>query len=89
MKGLFLSGEYLSPCVLGILTVFGVRPLPRSHMGGNEQKYIQESFDLNWIAPLGNNVDGLEQELATIQNWCQSLLVFCHILSNKSYWSFP
>src|SRR5699024_1162436 len=34
------------------------------HMSGKEQKYIQEAFDLNWIAPLGNNVDGLERELA-------------------------
>lgn len=33
-------------------------------MGGNEQKYIQEAFDTNWIAPLGANVNGFEQELA-------------------------
>src|SRR5690625_7182494 len=38
--------------------------LASPHMSGNEQKYIQEAFDLNWIAPLGNNVNGLEQELA-------------------------
>ncbi|OZU88233.1 pyridoxal phosphate-dependent aminotransferase [Virgibacillus indicus] len=38
--------------------------LSSPHMSGNEQKYIQEAFDLNWIAPLGNNVDGLERELA-------------------------
>lgn len=38
--------------------------LSSPHMSGNEQKYIQEAFNLNWIAPLGNNVDGLEQELA-------------------------
>jgi len=30
-------------------------------VSGNEQKYIQEAFDLNWIAPSGNNVDGLEE----------------------------
>ncbi|MCH5162004.1 MAG: aminotransferase class I/II-fold pyridoxal phosphate-dependent enzyme [Clostridiales bacterium] len=29
-------------------------------MGGGEQKYIQEAFDTNWIAPLGKNVDELE-----------------------------
>src|SRR5699024_1017801 len=39
--------------------------LSSPHMSGNEQKYIQEAFDLNWVAPLGNNVDGLEQELAS------------------------
>lgn len=33
-------------------------------MGGTEQKYIQEAFDTNWIAPLGANVNGFEQELA-------------------------
>ncbi|WP_373893837.1 DegT/DnrJ/EryC1/StrS family aminotransferase [Virgibacillus sp. CBA3643] len=38
--------------------------LSSPHMSGNEQKYIQEAFDLNWIAPLGNNVNGLERELA-------------------------
>ncbi|WP_330949258.1 DegT/DnrJ/EryC1/StrS family aminotransferase [Virgibacillus sp. MG-45] len=38
--------------------------LSSPHMSGNEQKYIQEAFDLNWIAPLGNNVEGFERELA-------------------------
>lgn len=38
--------------------------LSSPHMGGTEQKYIQEAFDTNWIAPLGANVDGFEQELA-------------------------
>ncbi|WP_442962154.1 DegT/DnrJ/EryC1/StrS family aminotransferase [Pseudogracilibacillus sp. SE30717A] len=38
--------------------------LSSPHMSGREQKYIQEAFDLNWIAPLGNNVDGFEEELA-------------------------
>jgi len=33
------------------------------HMGGNEQKYIQEAFDTNWIAPLGPNVDAFENML--------------------------
>lgn len=37
--------------------------LSSPHMGGNEQKYVQEAFDTNWIAPLGFNVDGLEQDL--------------------------
>ena len=33
------------------------------HMGGNELSYIQEAFKDNWIAPLGPNVDGLEQDI--------------------------
>jgi dTDP-4-amino-4,6-dideoxygalactose transaminase len=37
--------------------------LSSPHMGGTEQKYIQEAFDANWVAPLGPNVIGLEQDL--------------------------
>lgn len=33
-------------------------------MHGDEQKYIQEAFDTNWVAPLGPNVDGFEREMA-------------------------
>jgi dTDP-4-amino-4,6-dideoxygalactose transaminase len=32
-------------------------------MGGREQEFIREAFDTNWIAPLGPNVNGFEQEL--------------------------
>ena len=37
--------------------------LSSPHMGGNEQKFVQEAFDSNWVAPLGPNVTGLEQDL--------------------------
>lgn len=37
--------------------------LSSPHMGGNEQKYIQDAFDTNWIAPLGPNVMGFEEDL--------------------------
>lgn len=37
--------------------------LSSPHMGGNEQKYVQEAFDTNWVAPLGPNVNGFEQDL--------------------------
>ena len=30
---------------------------------GAEQKYINEAFDSNWVAPLGPNVDAFEKEL--------------------------
>ena len=33
-------------------------------MSGNEQKYIREAFETNWIAPLGPNVDAFEKEIA-------------------------
>lgn len=34
------------------------------HLGREEQRYVNEAFSSNWIAPLGPNVDGFEQELA-------------------------
>lgn len=37
--------------------------LSSPHMGGNEQKFVQEAFDTNWVAPLGPNVTGFEQDL--------------------------
>ncbi len=37
--------------------------LSSPHMGGNEQKFVQEAFDTNWVAPLGPNVAGFEQDL--------------------------
>ena len=38
--------------------------LSLARMTGNEQKYIQEAFDTNWVVPLGPNVDAFEQGLA-------------------------
>ena len=32
-------------------------------MSGNEQKFIQEAFDTNWVVPLGPNVNGFEADL--------------------------
>lgn len=37
--------------------------LSTPHMGGSEQKYINEAFQDNWIAPLGPNVTGFETDL--------------------------
>ncbi len=37
--------------------------LSSPHMGGTEQKYVQEAFDTNWVAPLGPNVTGFETDL--------------------------
>ncbi|ALR30034.1 pyridoxal phosphate-dependent aminotransferase [Chryseobacterium sp. IHB B 17019] len=42
--------------------------LSSPHMGGNELKYIKEAFNANWIAPLGPNVDGFEQDLEIFLN---------------------
>lgn len=32
-------------------------------MGGTEEQYVKEAFETNWIAPLGPNVNGFEQDL--------------------------
>jgi len=37
--------------------------LSSPHMGGSEQTFVQEAFDTNWIAPLGPNVNGFENDL--------------------------
>lgn len=37
--------------------------LSSPHMGGNERNFVQEAFDTNWVAPLGPNVNGFEQDL--------------------------
>lgn len=34
-----------------------------AHMSGEEQKYIKEAFDTNWVVPLGPNVNGFEADL--------------------------
>ncbi|MBQ8597122.1 MAG: aminotransferase class I/II-fold pyridoxal phosphate-dependent enzyme [Lachnospiraceae bacterium] len=33
-------------------------------MHGEEQKFVQEAFDTNWVAPLGPNVNAFEKEIA-------------------------
>ncbi|SDX93275.1 dTDP-4-amino-4,6-dideoxygalactose transaminase [Lutibacter oricola] len=37
--------------------------LSSPHMGGNEQKYVQEAFESNWVAPMGAQLDTFEKEL--------------------------
>ena len=36
-----------------------------AHMSGEEQKFIKEAFDTNWVVPLGPNVNGFEADLET------------------------
>lgn len=38
--------------------------LSSPHMGGKEQEFVNEAFSSNWVAPLGPNVDGFEQDIA-------------------------
>ncbi|SFD73069.1 DegT/DnrJ/EryC1/StrS family aminotransferase [Flavobacterium phragmitis] len=42
--------------------------LSSPHMGGTEEKYVKEAFDTNWVAPLGPNVNGFENDLKEYLN---------------------
>lgn len=37
--------------------------LSLAEMGGEEQRFIKEAFDTNWVVPLGPNVNGFEADL--------------------------
>lgn len=37
--------------------------LSSPHMGGEELKFVTDAFESNWVAPLGPNVTGFEQDL--------------------------
>ncbi len=40
--------------------------LSTPHIGEQEQKFVQEAFDTNWVAPIGPNVNAFEQEFSTV-----------------------
>lgn len=42
--------------------------LSSPHMGGKEQDFVNDAFQENWIAPLGPNVNGFEQDLKEYLN---------------------
>ena len=55
-----LSNEYKEP-VMNPNKIW----LSSPHMGGGELKYVEEAYYSNWVAPLGPNVDGFEQDIQT------------------------
>jgi dTDP-4-amino-4,6-dideoxygalactose transaminase len=47
--------------------------LSSPHMGGTEEQFVKEAFETNWIAPLGPNVNGFEQDLELfLDNGCHA-----------------
>ena len=38
--------------------------LSTPHLGENENKFVQQAFETNWIAPLGPNVENFESEMS-------------------------
>lgn len=51
--------------------------LSSPHMGGSERKFVTETFDSNWVAPLGPNVDGFEKDLASFLDEGTQVAVLC------------
>ena len=41
---------------------------PHMSKEGFEKKFVSEAFDTNWIAPLGENVDKFEEDVALFLN---------------------
>lgn len=39
--------------------------LSTPHIGNYEESFVKEAFDSNWIAPIGPNVDALEEEISS------------------------
>ena len=54
-----------------------------AHMSGNEQKYIQEAFDTNWVVPLGPNVNGFEEDLKQFVSSCDNAAVAQQLQSKQ------
>ena len=38
--------------------------LSTPHLTGEEQEYVKQAFDTNWVTPLGPNVDAFEREIS-------------------------
>ena len=38
--------------------------LSSPHMGGTEQNFVNDAFQNNWVAPVGPNVNGFEQDIS-------------------------
>lgn len=43
--------------------------LSSPHMGGTEEQFVKEAFDTNWVAPLGPNVNGFEDDISEYLNY--------------------
>ncbi len=39
--------------------------LSSPHMSGNEQQFVNQAIETNWVAPLGSNITGFENDLET------------------------
>ena len=38
--------------------------LSTPHLGGTEKNYVNDAFENNWVAPLGPNVNGFEEDIS-------------------------
>jgi dTDP-4-amino-4,6-dideoxygalactose transaminase len=37
--------------------------LSSPHMGGSEQQFVKDTFEANWVASLGQNIDGFQEDI--------------------------
>ena len=46
------------------------------HMSGNEQRYVDDAFLSNWIAPFGPHIDAFEREMAALVGRAHAAALF-------------
>lgn len=51
--------------------------LSAPHMGGTEEQFVKSAFETNWIAPLGPNVNGFEQDLELFLDQNSQVATLC------------
>jgi dTDP-4-amino-4,6-dideoxygalactose transaminase len=54
----------------------------KPHMSGRELEFVKEAFETNWIAPLGPNVNGFEQDLSDFLNRGKDMQVYTAALTS-------
>ena len=42
--------------------------LSSPNMGGSEEDFVKQAFEKNWVAPIGPNIDGFEEEICKYNN---------------------
>ncbi len=56
--------------------------LSSPHMGGGEREFVTEAFDTNWVAPLGPNVTGFEEDISEFLKTSQDQTLTTAVLTS-------
>lgn len=54
-----------------------------AHMSGCEKEFVNEAFDTNWVAPLGPNVNGFEEDLEHYMHETNANIAHSQTLNEK------